>query len=43
VAASRADGAAAIAERLVEDVVAFQGGMPRDDIAVVVLAVPQGS
>jgi len=43
VAASRADGAAAIAERLVEDVVAFQDGMPRDDIAVVVLAVPQGS
>jgi sigma-B regulation protein RsbU (phosphoserine phosphatase) len=38
----RADGAAAVAEGIVEDVVAFQDGVPRDDIAVVVLAVPQG-
>jgi sigma-B regulation protein RsbU (phosphoserine phosphatase) len=38
----RADGAAAVAEGIVEHVVAFQDGVPRDDIAVVVLAVPQG-
>ena len=37
----RGAGAAAIAEGLVADVVAFQDGVPRDDIAVVVLAVPQ--
>jgi pimeloyl-ACP methyl ester carboxylesterase len=42
VRARRADGAAAAAEGIVEDVVAFQEGVPRDDIAVVVLAVPQG-
>jgi sigma-B regulation protein RsbU (phosphoserine phosphatase) len=40
--ARRADGAAAVAGGIVEDVVAFQGGVPRDDIAIVVLAVPQG-
>jgi phosphoserine phosphatase RsbU/P len=32
--------APAIAERLVEEVVAFQEGLPRDDIAVVVLKAP---
>jgi len=42
VRADRPSGAAAIASGVVEDVVAFQGGLPRDDIAVVVLAVPQG-
>ena len=38
----RGDGAAAVAEGIVDDVVAFQAGVPRDDIAVVVLAVPPG-
>jgi phosphoserine phosphatase RsbU/P len=38
----RPAGAPAVAEGIVDDVVAFQGGVPRDDIAVVVLAVPQG-
>ena len=32
--------AASIAERLVDEVVAFQNGLPRDDIAVVTLKVP---
>ena len=32
--------AAAIAEKVVEDVVAFQNGVARDDIAVVVLQRP---
>ena len=32
--------AADIAEKIVEDVVTFQNGLPRDDIAVVVLQVP---
>ncbi len=36
----RGGGAAAVAEGIVEDVLAFQDGFPRDDIAVVVLAVP---
>jgi phosphoserine phosphatase RsbU/P len=40
--AHRQDGAATVAAAVVEDVVAFQGGVPRDDIALVVLAVPQG-
>ena len=38
--ACRSAGADAVAEAIVEDVVAFQDGAPRDDIAVVVLAVP---
>ena len=37
-----AEPAADIAEGLVDDVVGFQRGLPRDDIAVVVLKVPQG-
>ena len=36
----RNDEAMSIAEALVDDVVAFQQGLPRDDIAVVVLKVP---
>jgi sigma-B regulation protein RsbU (phosphoserine phosphatase) len=39
-AAHRESGAAAVAEALVEDVVAFQESLPRDDVAVVVLEVP---
>jgi phosphoserine phosphatase RsbU/P len=38
--ACREGGAAAAADGIVEDVVAFQDGHPRDDIAVVVLVVP---
>ena len=38
--ANAAEPAATIAEKLVEDVVAFQGDLPRDDIAVVVLKTP---
>jgi phosphoserine phosphatase RsbU/P len=37
---TRSGGAQAVADGIVEDVVAFQDGAPRDDIAVVVLAVP---
>ena len=40
VRALRARGAAAVAEGIVEDVVSFQGGLPRDDIALVVVGVP---
>ena len=36
----RAADAAAIADRVAEEVLAFQGGFPRDDIALVVLKVP---
>uniref|UniRef100_UPI001CD92663 PP2C family protein-serine/threonine phosphatase n=1 Tax=Microbispora cellulosiformans TaxID=2614688 RepID=UPI001CD92663 len=38
--ASRAMGAAGIAEAVVNEAVAFQSGLPRDDIAVVVLKIP---
>ena len=38
--AGRDATAASLAERLVETVVEFQAGLPRDDIAVVVLRVP---
>jgi sigma-B regulation protein RsbU (phosphoserine phosphatase) len=41
VRARRATGAAGVAEAVVEDVLAFQEGVPRDDIAIVALAVPQ--
>ncbi|MET1060105.1 MAG: SpoIIE family protein phosphatase [Nocardioides sp.] len=37
---SREAGPAAIVQRLVEDVVAFQHGVPRDDIAVLAVGVP---
>ena len=40
-AASPAASAAELAERVVDAVVEFQGGLPRDDIAVVVLRVPE--
>ena len=40
VADLRGQPAAAITRAVVEDVVGFQGGSPRDDIAVVVLKVP---
>jgi phosphoserine phosphatase RsbU/P len=40
VAANREVGAAAIAEGLLDAVVAFQDGIPRDDLAVLVLKVP---
>ena len=33
-------GAAAVAERIADEVVDFQDGLPRDDIALVVLKVP---
>lgn len=36
----RPESAQALADAIVEDVVAFQAGVPRDDIAVVVLRVP---
>jgi sigma-B regulation protein RsbU (phosphoserine phosphatase) len=39
----RGTPAAAIAERIGGEVVAFQGGLPRDDIALVVLKVPDRS
>jgi sigma-B regulation protein RsbU (phosphoserine phosphatase) len=40
----RGSDASAIAERIGDEVVVFQGGLPRDDIALVVLKVPdQGS
>jgi sigma-B regulation protein RsbU (phosphoserine phosphatase) len=39
-AASRQDDAATIARRIVDEVVDFQSGAPRDDIAVVVVRVP---
>ncbi|MFI7033428.1 PP2C family protein-serine/threonine phosphatase [Microbispora rosea] len=39
---SRAMGAAGIAEAVVNEAVAFQSGLPRDDIAVVVLKIPAG-
>ncbi|MEW9531363.1 PP2C family protein-serine/threonine phosphatase [Microbispora sp. NPDC049125] len=39
-AASRADDAASICKRLMDEVVTFQAGLPRDDIAIVVLKVP---
>ncbi|HEX2050030.1 MAG TPA: SpoIIE family protein phosphatase [Actinomycetota bacterium] len=39
-AAARAEDATAIATRVVDAVVEFQGGSPRDDIAVVALKVP---
>ena len=39
-AARAGDPASAVAERLVEEVVSFQEGLPRDDIAVVVLKAP---
>jgi hypothetical protein len=29
-----------VAEAVLEDVLSFQGGLPRDDIAVVTVAVP---
>ena len=38
--AHAAEPAATIAEKVVEDVVAFQGDLPRDDIAVVVVKTP---
>ncbi|GAB3165036.1 PP2C family protein-serine/threonine phosphatase [Microbispora hainanensis] len=38
--ASRAMDAAGIAEAVVDEAVAFQSGLPRDDIAVVVLKIP---
>ncbi|RGA01535.1 PAS domain S-box protein [Microbispora triticiradicis] len=38
--ASRAMGAAGIAEAIVNEAVAFQSGLPRDDIAVMVLKIP---
>jgi sigma-B regulation protein RsbU (phosphoserine phosphatase) len=37
----RAHGAAAVAQGIVDDVVSFQGGLPRDDIALVVVGVPE--
>jgi len=37
----RPRGAAAVADGIVEDVVSFQGGIPRDDIALVVIGVPE--
>jgi sigma-B regulation protein RsbU (phosphoserine phosphatase) len=40
VRALRPRGAAAVAEGIVDDVVSFQGGLPRDDIALVVVGVP---
>ena len=42
-AASRGESAALIAEGLVDRVVEFQGGLPQDDIAVVVVKVPRRS
>jgi phosphoserine phosphatase RsbU/P len=39
-AAHRGQDAVRIAERIVDEVVKFQAGLPRDDIAVVVLKVP---
>ncbi|WP_433250186.1 PP2C family protein-serine/threonine phosphatase [Streptosporangium sp. CA-135522] len=39
-AASRDEGAAAIAENLMGEVMAFQSGLPSDDIAIVVLKIP---
>lgn len=38
--ASRAMDAAGIAEAVVDEAVAFQSGLPRDDIAVLVLKIP---
>ena len=38
----RGGGATAVAERIADEVVAFQDGLPRDDIALVVLKVPDG-
>jgi sigma-B regulation protein RsbU (phosphoserine phosphatase) len=38
--ALRQEDADTIAERIGEEVVDFQGGLPRDDIALVVLRVP---
>jgi hypothetical protein len=35
-----AEDAGTIAERVGDEVVSFQGGLPRDDIALVVLRVP---
>lgn len=37
------EAAAGIAEAIESDVVAFQRGFPRDDVAVVVLKVPPGA
>jgi phosphoserine phosphatase RsbU/P len=37
----RPRGAAAVAQGIVDDVVTFQGGLPRDDIALVVMGVPE--
>jgi hypothetical protein len=34
------DGAEALVGRVLDDVLAFQGGAPRDDIALVALRVP---
>jgi sigma-B regulation protein RsbU (phosphoserine phosphatase) len=38
---NRHQGAGAVSERVVSEVVSFQGGHPRDDIAVVTLKVPR--
>jgi sigma-B regulation protein RsbU (phosphoserine phosphatase) len=38
---NRYEGAGAVSERVVSEVVSFQGGYPRDDIAVVTLKVPR--
>jgi sigma-B regulation protein RsbU (phosphoserine phosphatase) len=37
----RTQGAAAVAQGIVDDVESFQGGLPRDDIALVVIGVPE--
>jgi phosphoserine phosphatase RsbU/P len=37
----RSSGATAVARGIVDDVVSFQGGLPRDDIALVVIGVPE--
>jgi phosphoserine phosphatase RsbU/P len=41
VRALRGQGAEAVAQGIVDDVVSFQGGLPRDDIALVVVGVPE--
>jgi sigma-B regulation protein RsbU (phosphoserine phosphatase) len=43
VLAARFDNSSDVAETLLRDAVDFQAGVPRDDIAIVVLGVPGGS